>query len=165
MKAVYRGRVNKTLLLPICYFAFSFAAMARLDETIEKCQERYGPILETCDEDRVEKPSKTHKFSKGGIDVLVTICDDRAVVLRFTSGNLDVLMEPTQLTPEQISSFLLRNAESWSTPKKFPPFTSWDSGDGKLFAQYNEASKTLTICKKEFSDAFTNKDGVAPNDF
>ena len=111
--------MNKTLLLPICYFAFPFAAMARIDETVEKCQERYGPILETSDEDRVETPSKTHKFSKGGIDVLVTICDGRAVVLRFTSGDLDVLMEPTKLTPEQISSFLLRNAESWSLPKNF----------------------------------------------
>lgn len=157
--------MNKALFLPMCYFAFSCTAMARIDETLEKCQERYGPILETFDENRLEKPSKTHKFSKGGIDVLVTICDEKAVALRFTSGNLDVLMEPTQLTPEQISSFLLRNSESWSTPQKFPPFTSWDSGDGKLFAQYNEASKTLTICKKEFSNVFTNKDGAAPNDF
>jgi hypothetical protein len=117
------------------------------------------------EEERLEKPSKTYTFSKGGIEIRATITEDKVVALQFTSASQDILLEPVPLTPDQIASFLTRNASAWYEPKKFSPFTSWNSDDGSLFAQYNERSKTLTICHKEVSDTFTHKDGTAPADF
>jgi hypothetical protein len=140
-------------------------ASARIGEDLEECEKRYGLVVESVSEDRLEKPAMTYKFSKGGFEVLATLAGGKVVALQFTSLSRDVLMQPEQLTPEQISSFLLRNAGSWSVPKSFPPYTSWESGDGKLFAQYNKESKTLTICAKDVSDPFVHRQGTAPDDF
>jgi hypothetical protein len=142
-----------------CAFALLLgSAAAGIDGPLAQCLERYGDILKTSSEERLEIPALTHRFSKDGIDVLATAADGKVVALQFVSSDAELLSMTVQLTPGQISSLLLRHAESWNFPAKLPPFTSWKSGDGRLFAQYDGTTGMLTICKKEFRETFTNPD-------
>ena len=154
--------MNGVAAFTSCFALMLCRAAAAIDQPLEQCLERYGSILETSSEERLEKPAKTHRFSKDGIDVSATTADDKVVALQFISSDAELLSMTVQLTAAQISSLLLRHAESWNFPTKLPPFTSWKSGDGELVAQYNDATGTLTICKKEFREEFTDTAAAAP---
>ena len=152
--------MNGFAVFTCCFALLLGSAAAGIGESLSQCLERYGEVVKTSPEERLETPALTHRFSKDGIDILATTADDRVVALQFASSDTELLSMTVQLTPGQISSILLRHAESWNFPAEFPPFTSWKSGDGRLVAQYNDSTGTLTICKREFREIFTTSDAA-----
>ena len=67
-----------TLLAAVTILGGSHAALARLDETMAQCQERYGPEIEKLDAANPLSDPKISVFSRSGVTTAVEFKDGKA---------------------------------------------------------------------------------------
>ena len=114
-------------------------AVARLGETLQECEARYGTLLRTM-HNRESAEFPLHLFQKGNIAISVIFLDGRSVREDF----VPVEDDPKPMTDAQIDEILTANSEG----------SIWQVGSVEAFPMGGTRRK-----------AFSRKDGLAKGSY
>lgn len=132
---------------------------ARLDETPEQCEARYGPakLTKETPKDFNVPGAVTSFYNKSGLNIFVTFYDGRAGEIFFEKEEKDALGNPQELSQAEIESLLAANSgeRQW---KKVSPLESgfgsegWLRDDKSALAVYVTLKNRLIFTDMGFSD-------------
>lgn len=151
--------------------ALTFTAQARLLETTQQCDTRYGTgqdlQLELGDGFKNEEGKKwTAKiYSARGLAIQIVFEDNAAVLVRYSNEPplkvANSITRPVNLTAEEVTHLRgvnLTEGISWKSHKDrtleslAPSMTLWISSDKLRHAAYDRDNRQLFICSARFWD-------------
>ena len=163
------------LSLPIVA-ALTISAQARLLETTQECDTRYGAGQDlplTLGEEFKSAENKkwtARMYSAGGLAIQIIFEDNIAVLLRYSNeAALKVAnstTRPVSLTADEVThlrSVNLKEEITWNPYKDrtletlAPSMTLWISSDKKSYAGYDRDNRQLFVCNDRFWDIVAGK--------
>lgn len=149
--------------------ALTHAAQARLLETVQECDARYGigrdVPLELGADFKVEEGKKwtARIHSARGLVIQIVFEGNAAVLVRYSNEPplkvADSTTRPVNLTAAEIThlrSVNLKEAITWESHKDrtleslVPSMTFWISSDKLSYAAYDRESRQLFVCSARF---------------
>ena len=131
LKCTAMKRLLLILLLPV---AFAIDSNARLEETEQQCQARYGKPGTAS---TTPGADKTLLYSKDGVSILAQFIKGRCVQISYR--------KPVQMSQTERDTFFKANGGSiWSNYSGGQP-SDFIRADGKAKASYNLDSVTFTL--------------------
>ena len=132
-------------LLP-CSALFCFGATlawARIGETPEQCQQRYGPPF-------LSDPGHT-VFRESGLIIVVTFYDGKADSVTYFKAAGDAQKNSRPLSDEEQQALLRVNGgeHAWHKTPDPTPNLSWTTDNGGLSAQYDFTTHILGIATRD----------------
>jgi len=151
---------SKNFGFPLCLFLILLALFgvpslnARIGETLEECEVRYGPPVKGPIIDSSIEGAQQYAFAKSGFEVGVTFHQGKAVVLLFSKLEKDALGNSVAMSKAEIEVFLEANqlGGPWvELPSTQTPFMhkGWFSPDADT-AVYNQTKNYLVIMSKAY---------------
>jgi hypothetical protein len=129
----------KALLL---LWLLAVPAIARVNETLEQCANRYGAPF------KVLKPDVEVIYQKAGLNIFITFWNGKASMIFFSKMERGALDNPDDLSDAEIQTLLDANSGG-STWKKSEALlfmkSQWTTADGKLNAQYESPQNYLFV--------------------
>jgi len=137
--------MNRTILFFVIVLLFiANQSIARIGETPEQCQERYGEVILIKD--------NMFGFTKGGFIIMVYFYDGKVERISFFKEEKDVLGTHKEFSENEIQTLLSANGGKriWIKSEVLLPDYAWATEDGNLFANYYTLENHLVIVTKEF---------------
>jgi hypothetical protein len=142
-------------------------ATARIGETLEECEARYGEVTPTTPApEHFPEGCVMHGFEKAGMTVAVTIHDSKVVQIMFWKIEKDAAGKPQPLDAIEIKTLLDANGggQEWeeAPANEIPPDTeAWYTklDDGVVLATYARTAGRLTLVTQQFSRAISKSAG------
>ena len=144
-------------------------ASARLGESPDECEKRYGRATATAlnlGEELKEDGAgwKASTYVTRGLEIQVIFDDGKAVMVRYANQPMFSMgsapSSTVNLSAGEIDQLKKANAEGavWKPysvrvlTKVAPGMKVWRTGDSDVFAGYNRESRQLFVCTSEFWD-------------
>lgn len=130
--------------LLLLFFAISTVGWARIGETLEEAEARYGestagnalPLL---------PGSSTYTFARSGLDILVVLLDGKVVAIQYQKSEKNALNKSVELSNTEIETLLKSNdPKNWSVVHRGMAIIL-RSDDGTLGARFDRMDNTLFI--------------------
>lgn len=134
---------NKTSLLLLSMLIASTPALARIGETPEQCQARYG--------EPVKKLSNNRSlFQKNGILIIAEFYEGKADLLTFRKVDQNIIGIPADFSDNEIAGLLKANGgeKAWKKVESLSLDSQWQTDDSALIANYASVDKLLFIVTK-----------------
>jgi len=173
-----RSDFTSTIVMPTSRFAtllalaaLTFTAQARLFETTEQCDARYGTgkdlQLELGDGFKNEEGKNwtARIYSARGLAIQIVFENNAAVLLRYSNEPplkvANSISRPVNLTVDEITHLRgvnLTEGISWKSHKDgtleslAPSVTLWISSDKLRYAAYDRDNRQLFVCSDRFWD-------------
>ena len=150
-------------------------AQARVGETKEQCETRYGKAVEAEIHlgDGLKAQAKNWQgleYSTRGLKIEIIFDGDKAVFIKYSNEPLirigSSTSSGTPLRSSEVAQLKSANADSsgkWGVyanallRRVAPQLTVWQSPDSDHFAGYNRDTKTLFICAEPFWELVFDK--------
>jgi hypothetical protein len=131
----------KTLLILVASTLLSLPAHARIGETPEQCQARYGAAI------KADKAAQSILFSKAGLNVMTFFREGKCVRVGFWKSEVDILNSPLALSDAEKEALLDANGggAKWRKLTVLDVNAYWQTVDEKLTASYVLLENMLII--------------------
>lgn len=136
------------VLFPACSFA-------RIGETPEQCENRYG------------KPLSTNEggglfFRKGPLLFQVNFFEGKCDSIIFNKEEKNVLGKPTELSDSEIAIILKANGgdRKWNELPVSPTMRVWKTEDGAITAVYTFFENGLALITKDYVQRYTSAESA-----
>ncbi len=139
--------MNRAMLAAslIAFASFYQQASARIGETLEQCQARYG--------NPVEVTKTMTRFKKGDMNIMVGgFYNGKVDNIAYCKGEKNDLGIFDEMSENEIQNFLKANGgeKGWNKSKKISMNKEWLTEDGEIFAVYVITTNILFICTKKW---------------
>jgi len=130
------------LLIPIFALCMSPSAWARIGDTLQECQKRYG------ESKKVAGPN--HYFKKGGFSIVVTLFENKVDFIGYWKAEENVLGISVAMSENEIEQLLKVNSGErvWKKREVISVNQEWQTEDGDLAASYRTLENNLVIATK-----------------
>jgi hypothetical protein len=138
--------MKTSLIILILHCVISSFAFARIGETLQVCEQRYGTPTKTANE--------SVAFQKGGFVIIITFFEGKADSIIYSKATRNALGKGTEISDNEIQQLLKLNGgeRAWNKSGGISMDREWDSEDGELFAFYKTIDNYLAIGTKGFND-------------
>ena len=121
-------------------------AFARISETLQVCEQRYGAPIKSANDSAT--------FRKGGFLIVITFFEGKADSILYTKTEKNVLNKSAEISANEIQQLLKLNGgeREWKKSGGISMDREWDTEDGELFAFYKTLDNYLAVGTKGFSD-------------
>jgi len=118
---------------------------ARIGETPEQCEKRYGKSF------TLEENDFTY-YRKSGLIIMVNFFEGKVDMIGFRKVEENILGIAEELSDNEIQALLKVNGEKrlWKERNIISMNKEWETADGEIFAYYNFMQKFLSIAKREY---------------
>lgn len=116
---------------------------ARIGETSQQCEERYGKPF-TDEEDALTG------YRKSGLLIFIEFFNNKAEMISFRKAEENILGMAEELSDNEIQTFLKANSgkKEWKKRSVISMDKEWETEDAEIFAQYITIRNTLIIATK-----------------
>ncbi len=136
------------------FVALTVPSFGCLDETVAKCNQRYGRPIS------IDAATKTCTYRKDGLEIKVRFRDAKAVVLWICHARKDTNGKPIeQLSETEIGTLLEANSggSEWVHPATVDKSEGSKTADGKRIAHILAHLQIILITKEEKDKAAAEK--------
>jgi len=141
-------KATQPLLCCALAVMLSSTGWARIGETLEQCEARYGKASERKPIDLLPG-SKTYMFSKAGMEIFCILLDGKVVAIQYEKGEKDILGSPEKLSDVEIEKLLDSNSEAgWKIVHRGSAIV-FQSDDRALGARFERLKNRLFIFTEE----------------
>jgi len=141
--------MNRTLVLfAIIVFIFiPDRSTARIGETPQKCQERYGKPF-------TDKEDEIVGYKKSGLYIMIDFYEGKAEMISFRKIKQNILRMAEKLSDNEILTLLKANGGKrvWKIRDSISADKEWETEDGEILAQYSIFENILYISTKDCLD-------------
>lgn len=157
MPTLSRMKLLPCVLAIVLVAVLSSTGWARLGETPEQCEERYGPALLTKDVPKGDVPGAVYShYNKAGLNIFATFYEGRVGEIFFEKEETNALGKAQKLSQAEIEALLAANGggKEW---KKVSPLQSgfgnqgWLLDDKSALAIYMSLENRLIFTDMGFS--------------
>lgn len=136
-------------LVPLLILAFAHPALARINETIEQCQTRYGDTFKQIEPD-------TYNATGAGFFIFLKFIDGRCAILGYSKLQNDALGQPIPISPTE-QTVLLDNNFGQGKYKRQPGGMNdnYANADASLLAVYDVIKHNLIFTTRKAVEAET----------
>jgi hypothetical protein len=119
---------------------------ARINETTQQCQDRYGKPLSVKD--------NIAGYKKSGLLIMIQFYDGKAEMIMFRKAEKNILGTPEELSENEIQALLNANSNKkvWKERNSISLNKEWETEDGQVLAQYDIMENVLYISTKDTLD-------------
>lgn len=127
----------------ILVFVFCFAAspvFARIGETPQQCQQRYGAPFKV--------DGRWTFFKLSGFGIMISFFEGKADSILYRKLEQSILGQAVEMSNNEIEKLLEINAgqSTWKTRTVISMDREWETEDGELIAFYKTFDNVLSIC-------------------
>jgi hypothetical protein len=117
----------------------SSTAVARIGETLEQCQSRYGK--------EIRRANGCSVFIKAGFYIMVQFYEGKADSILFRKVEQNILDMPVEISPNEIQNLLKQNGggKTWKETHEVIIGSSWATEDRSVLAGYTAMDRVLVI--------------------
>ena len=139
----------KTKILLFLISIVASPAFARLGDTPQQCQERYGAPRQT--------QAPLTYYQKSGFVIMASFYDGKVDCIGFRKVEENIIKKSIAISDNEIEQLLKVNAgpATWKKRDVISMNREWKTEDGGLSAIYTPIDNWLVICSKGFGDRAT----------
>jgi len=141
----------KLLSFILLSLLFSPLANARVGETKEQCEKRYGKAL--------GNEGEMYFYQKAGLDISVEFNKGVADFIYYLKSQKDKIGQPEKLSDNEVQLLIESNKASgeWEKVKSLSLYTLWHNKQKSLHAKHTKLDRTLTVCSQSYIDRIAKR--------
>ena len=139
----------KTKILLFLISIVASPAFARLGDTPQQCQERYGAPLQT--------QAPWTYYQKSGFIIMVSFYEGKVDCIGYRKAEVNILKKSIAISDNEIEQLLKVNSgpATWKKRDVISMDREWQTEDGGLSAVYTAIDNYLLLFTKGYSDRAT----------